>query len=469
MEQIINICKEKNSVVRSNLDNSKRNENLLDFVNNEFAKTIGAKGAEGYSPQELTEIIKEYICVRSGKTIAEKAVLPLKSNTLMMADHYGGIYSTQSFQGDLLYIKGLKEMGLVTEVIPVLACGQVPLDNSTFPRGMIYYEGDGMPLRLPVMTTKHRASAAGAAPGFNDGDVEKFIKRIKKDVKGKNREALVQLAEEIYKNDTVLNEKDFKSQMYYVSKDVMERCLDGETVIYVDFEEVFGKLFLKDIERPNSLCYRILYDELFLKTLKEEMPDISLFVGLDKKGKKFYLSLDSDGFLRGKTRNNEEIIYKTEPEIIQNLIKEKKVYVSVYACAVMSAFQRGMMLFGGIFQSVYLEEWKKKTIKALKNAGCEKEADRINTVAGNGYMSGPIFALTNGGGGFVNAGPLEMILHNKTFKDIEHLVNETSIYDGHMMGMYEFYNDLTTADKKCEQWYEKLNRFFKENYEKNCI
>lgn len=469
MEEIIKRCKEKNSTVRKHLEDSQRNKSLLSFVHEEMSKKESGQAEEGYSPSELTEIIVDYIRVRSGEAIAKKAAETLKSNTLLMADHYGGIYSTQSFQGDLLYIKGLKEAGVKTEAVPILACAQVPLNNSTFPRGMILYDTDEAPLKLPVTNAKNRVSAACAVKGFDADDVNRFIKRIRSDVPGEKGEALLRLSEEIYKREEVLRETDFRKQMYYVGKDVMERCLDGETVLFVDFEEVFGKLFLKDLKRTDSLCFRILYDRNFRNALKEEMPEMNLFVGIDGEGKSFPLVLGDDGFLRGKTRGNEEVVYNTDEGTLQELIKSGKIFVSLYVCIVLSAFQRGMTLFGGIFQSVYLNEWKQKTMAAMKRTGCEKEAERIGTVPGDGYISGPIFALTKGCSGLVNAGPLEMILQKKTLKDIEHLISETTVFDAHVMGMYEFYNDLTTADEKCGNWYQALTKFYGEAYEKNGI
>ena len=41
----------------------------------------------------------------------------------------------------------------------------------------------------------------------------------------------------------------------------------------------------------------------------------------------------------------------------------------------------------------------------------------------------------------------EMIINDKTYGDISHLLEETSLYDSQIMGMYEFYNDLTLSNE----------------------
>ena len=109
MDNIIQVCRNRNKTIDTALSDAAKHKTLLEYVNEEFAKVGKGKYTDGFSPEDISKVIYEYVRKQSGETTAQKVTELLKSNTLITADHYGGIYSTQSFQGDLLYYAGLKE------------------------------------------------------------------------------------------------------------------------------------------------------------------------------------------------------------------------------------------------------------------------------------------------------------------------------------------------------------------------
>lgn len=469
MDNIIQVCRNRNKTIDTALSDAAKHKTLLEYVNEEFAKVGKGKYTDGFSPEDISKVIYEYVRKQSGETTAQKVTELLKSNTLITADHYGGIYSTQSFQGDLLYYAGLKEAGFNTSVVPILAYSQVPMNNSTFPRGLILYENDGEPLKLPVTASKYRTYSVGQVPPVSKKEIEALKKKIKNEAPSNIVERLAALVEEIYGQDKVLEAKDYRTQLYYVAGDLYKKVLGADEMCFIECEEVFRELMKKDLENRESLVYRLLFDKSFWQVFDAEFEGISLFAGIDDSGRAFPLTIHEGNYLTGSSRDGAKVQYEINKEKIVELLDNKKIVVSMVALALMSSFQRGVSLFGGEFQAIYLEEWKEKTTKALRATGEEGLAKRVENTYCKGYISGPSFALTTGNNGLVNAGPLEMIINDKTYGDISHLLEETSLYDSQIMGMYEFYNDLTLSNEKIEGWYGTITNYFKTNFERNSI
>lgn len=469
MNNIIQTCRNRNKTIDKCLFEENKSKSLLTLVREEFEKRSSVENNGECLPQDLFSIIEDHIEKRSGKEVAKKAGKALESNTLMTADHYGGIYSAQSMQGDLLYYAALKASGYDAQVVPIMAYGQVPMNNSTFPRGIILYENNGEPLKVPVTPSKYRTYCVSQMPPFSKKEIEAANKKIKKELCGKDGDSIAHLVEKVYCQDVCLNAPDYKTQVYHVSNALYKTFLGNDEFVFVECEEVFGRLLLEDLKKTSSFVHRMIYDEKFFKALKDEFEDLSLFVGIDEKNRVFPLIMEEPTIIKGTTRDGEEICYELSDQKIEELLGSSKLYVSMFGCVLMSSFQRGITLYGGEFQAVYLEEWKEKLMKAFDALEETGHRERIEKIYCKGYLSGPIFLLTTGNNGLVNAGPVEMIINNKTYGDIAHLLEKTSVYDANVMGMYEFYNDLTLSNEKNEGWYDSITSYFKEKYEGNSI
>ena len=103
---------------------------------------------------------------------------------------------------------------------------------------------------------------------------------------------------------------------------------------------------------------------------------------------------------------------------------------------------------GGVFQSQYLPQWQRLTVRLLESLGLSDEADRIRPYDGSGYLCGPMFALFAGDGFAAPAGPAEL--------------------DAHLIGLSWMLPDLTSRDERPDGWYrsvaEELYSMFPENF-----
>ena len=80
----------------------------------------------------------------------------MKKKVICSADHHGSLYCSQFFQGDILFALILEKLGCGNTCVPVLAAGQVELENSTYARGICAYSSGENKLFLPLFPAKSR-------------------------------------------------------------------------------------------------------------------------------------------------------------------------------------------------------------------------------------------------------------------------------------------------------------------------
>ena len=80
----------------------------------------------------------------------------LKQKAICTADHLGSLYCSQFMQGDFLFALIMEKLGGPVPCVPVMAAGQVELENSTYARGICAYSSGENKLFLPLFPAKSR-------------------------------------------------------------------------------------------------------------------------------------------------------------------------------------------------------------------------------------------------------------------------------------------------------------------------
>ena len=208
--------------------------------------------------------------------------------------------------------------------------------------------------------------------------------------------------------------------------------------------------------------------------VREKLPDgLSLgdllFRAADEKGRKIMLSLTEDGFLKGNNWRKEPVSFGTEPAELASLIREKRVFPGVFTEAIMLFFERGITWMGGMFQASYLPLWQAGLVRVLERTGYTAQAELIRNYDCSGYICGPMMALYRGDGFATTAGPVELWGNPVPFDKIRQSVRETSLWDGHLIGLSEMYFDLTVRDEREPDWYRKISEELYRAYPGNFI
>lgn len=428
--------------------------------------------------EDFTDIASEYVKDRLGAKEADEIGRALSLRALHTANHLGGFYSAQSFQGDLFFTRLLSDMSKDITVIPILTYGCVPLISSTYARGIIAYTETSEAFHIPIFPKKPTGAIATLTNGFDRGLVtrarDKALPKINRYIVKKE---VKRIFNELYLREDILSLDRFPDQAFFIGKGLMDRIpqlTGGKSLIYLEAEELFARLIIKDIEGKDSILYELLSNVLYVKRLNE-LYDLEgrslaslLFRGCDEEKRYFILKLDEDGYLRGRKINGETVTISMKPEVLKEKLLQKEIIPDVYLSWFLTGFMRGFSFFGGVFQSCYLPDWQKLTLSALRYCGYHDLADAAEDYDFSGYISGPIVMLFDTGEGAVNAGPIEVLAKMPNEDRFLRLL-KTNIRNAHEMGMFEFYNDLISAEDKSEGWYDSIARYSKARFSANIL
>ncbi|MCR5686808.1 MAG: hypothetical protein K6G58_02090 [Lachnospiraceae bacterium] len=478
MDEIIRTVRSRNATVDEMMSSVLTLDGHIDHEiqklsgNNEFPLLSGR--------EDLISFCEDYLAERLGADAAERASAVLQKGILYTANHLGGLYSAQSFQGDLIYARLLgKLFGGAAPSVPMMSFGLVPINSSTYARGLIAYSrtdgAEHIPL-LPKMPTNAAASLSDAfTSAMARSTKDKALANVRSYLVKKQIRSVM---ESLYQSPQVLGCRRFADQVIYLGEGLYDRLygviLQGK-FWHMEAETVFAGLFEKDFGDHGSLVYHILSDEAAITALNEATDDEGrklsslLFRGCASDRKCFGINLDADGHLRGRDISGGCLdidIRSDGGSALTDAVKARKVMPHVYLSWFMSSYVRGFSWYGGILQSQYLRGWRRSTCEMLRDAGYADAVGPRGDFDDSGYLSGPIYMLFDTGDGAVNAGPFEMMAKPPAPEAFDRLFGETDMKSAHEMGCFEFYNDITDADEKGDNWYERIAVYAKEHYGK---
>ncbi len=452
---------------------------LEDFVKLQRRKLEANNSLKPLEPrEEFLEVCGKHLAERTSGEITEQTLEALSCGALHTADHLGGLYSPQSFQGDLLFDRMLQGIGDFS-CIPFFACGLVPLKSSTYARGLMSFSNVQGPEHLPVFSTKEAYGAASFLHAYDQRLLDQALSRCGKlFTSEKAAECAKGLLRKAYAAGEALSCSRYADQilhLYIELSKLLEPLLEGKRYICMETEAIAAALLKKDLEKPDSLISLILFDPAVRSEFNEErdeegMPLSSLlFRGWDDLGRLHpVLNLEPEGSFSGRSMKGERVLLPGDKASVLKLVKERVLMPGTYLEAVLYGFSRGFTWYGGIFQSVYLPKWQAMTVRALKRSGYPDLAEKIGLWELSGYMSGPVFALESTGSGAVSAGPIEFLIHGTDRAALDRYI-KTDVCSSHFLGLFEFYHDLTVGSERRDGWYEEIAEFAGRNFSDNLL
>ncbi|SFG75007.1 hypothetical protein [Oribacterium sp. WCC10] len=477
MQQIISACRERNATIDTMM--SKGDMTLIDWIEGEKDKLLSNMTQETLEKKDdLIDLLGEYMENHISREAADNVTEVMQRGILFTANHLGGLYSAQSFQGDLCYMRLLKMLDRNIPCVPMLSFGLVPLNSSTFARGLITYTKTSEAEHFPIFPK----SPTNAAASLTESYTAEMARRTRDKAINEVRSFLVrkqvrELMDKVYLRKDVLSKKRYPDQILFLGEGIYKQIspMTGVNSFYhMEAETVFAKLFLNEFQKKDGLLRQIMCDSKFIQILNDTEDTEGrafsslLFLGCANK-RCFNINLFPDGYLRGKDVKGNTVEIHVDEESLKEAFTSMHILPHVYLSWLMSGFFRGFSWYGGILQSQYLQVWHKKTCEMFRLAGLKKESVKRENYDCSGYLSGPIYMLFDTGDGAVNAGPLECMAKKPAPEVLERLFTETKIKDAHEMGMFEFYNDLLLPNEKKERWYETISYYCKQHYEAHTL
>lgn len=416
-----------------------------------------------------------------GKNIAIRAANDLMaSGTVMTTTHLGIDYFANSVQGNLIYGAGILTGRHKATTIPIFCFGNVPLNSSTFARGLLVYgTGSGvsrkLPLRLPLFPDNEKRTMVSLAKPFTMAMQQRAIKKTnawKKEnrISGTTAGTILSLLEHEYADDAVLNQDSYAAQAMIVNRMLGKRMLKTSEhppdIVYLEIEKITAVLLGKDLNHENSLAYRIFFNPTLRDTIIQHLDGCSgcwhadklnarntapgkpdgtatgtvFFWGIDDYGHRVPLllrSIKGDLYLCGRDDRGDFFTMNfTRDELMQGLEKQK-LLPSLFTCFLLICFARGFNCVGGVFQGAYLTWMKTCIVDCLKAQGDTTNAEIIREIRTNLYQDGMLGFMSPGQGNeLLPAGPIEIIQAGGINRNDMTKASGLTVTQAHMAGLF---------------------------------
>jgi hypothetical protein len=433
-------------------------EQYGDLTVEEYLATQNQFSEQSFQPREdVAEVLYEHTQGLLGEEVARRTADEFLANPVVLtANHHGVDYFAQSVQGTLLF-SWRNINGKPATTIPVLACANVPLDNLTYPRGLILYpENTDSPIKIPLFSNKHRRKMVSTVKGMATGDIELALKNLEKsDVCGDTKQLAKQWIERYYA--PVSDGPSYSDQSTIINHTIWADMNPDQSsdLVYLDLEAIASKLLLKDINDLNSLFGRLVFDKNVCRELyrtlsghkntwsdKIESDDkyqpvntgTFLFWGIDQKGKRFPLRYDASTH----EIYGEKLRFSLESVSLLEHLSEGVLLPSVFTSFLLISLARGVTLLGGYYQADYLEYFKKGLLSVLNGSACTGVAQlqTIKKSITSGYLSGMQLCVS-GKNTYTVCGPVEMLSGQMlTGSKLEHLKKHT-VKEAHALSLLD--------------------------------
>jgi hypothetical protein len=464
------------------------------------------------SRDDLISIVYQYAKEILGEALATRTASDLSENPVVLtANHHGIDYFSHSFQGSLLYslAQSIRSKPLTT--VPVFSCANIPLDNATYPQGMLFYQVEAnqlgtMPKKLPVFSNRLRRQLVSSAPSFDEEMVKRARKRLNKMVNDGHisdniRDTADKVLSEDYNNPLVMEQSTYSNQSVLVNNLIWQRLFQDTNhpsqVVYLELEKIVEKILRLDLKNENSLIWQTMFEASLRNSVLDELDqapacwDLSqlnkrmhlsqingsnnkatngcgtvFFWGINNAGRRVPLHIKSSGAKRaifvGIDDHNQLWELDYTPEAIQVALNEGRLLPSLFTCFLVLSFARGLKCIGSYFQAEYLPNMQKGLVNALRKfPEFDDVATSVQKVDSNFYLSGMLAFMTLiENDMIIPAGPLEIISKGGIKnEDIEKILSLT-VRDAHLASLLETLPDFASTLIKSQDWKYQVAKDF---------
>lgn len=459
---------------------------------------------------DLSTAVYHYAAPLLGSSVAMRAADEIANAPVALtANHHGVDYFAQSAQGTLLLalLKGKNRHD--SGIVPVFSCGNIPMNNLTYPHGMLFYQLRGnlqesSPRRMPVFPDRYKRKTVSTVGSFDRHMIDRAFKHIEK--MGKNLDISARLeacAREIllqdYCDPRVIRLSSYSQQSVILNHKLWKRLLSASDpapeIVYLEIEQLVRQLLKLDLKNPESLAWRLMFDpELREQVLREldghrvcwHMADLTrrlegtgcegrsqisshacgtvFFWGIDDENRKVPLTLyggpGGTKTLQGLDDSGNVWEIQFTPAALIDALEANRILPSLFTCYMTVALARGVICLGGYYQAEYLPAIQQGVLSALKAVPRYREMmDPIRSVPTDRYLSGMQTVMTETRNGhLLPAGPLEIIAGGGLDREDLGRIGKLTVQEAHIASLWETLPDIT-GDQFCKSgWKTSLAR-----------
>ena len=431
----------------------------------------------------------------------------------LTANHHGVDYKSLTVHGTIIFAlpRLLESSPGSVPVVPVLAFGIVPLNNFSFPRGIILsrekevVEQPAAKARtyrkVPVIPVKFSQTLVSVTGPITTQMVSRALGEVERlfaegAILESERKSLSALLREEYAGEEVLSLPDYSDQAVVLNRAVWKRIFapplrdEIPDLAYLEMERVAAALLEKDIRDADSMFHNLLFDPLLREELLHALEDqvgcwnlkkldelskraaqgrpgpedfrgcgTAFFWQVDQKGRRVPLMLTKHGSqpaLSGITAGGEISVPLTPKALCQGL-RERKLLPCLFSSFAVLAFARGIKCLGGFYQVDYLPAMQRGLLHALESRGFHDWAKKIALVPTANFVTGMNIALVHyPNGETASAGAIEIAAAGGlTQKNLEGIKTLT-VEEANLAGLMETYPEFIGDSKPDEDWFASL-------------
>ncbi len=464
------------------LISSHRATKLRDYV-----ESLGHERAPGLQGNrdfvaEVADYTRATLGPELGAAIAEELE---ESPQVLTANHHGIDTFAQSTQSNLLFSLRRRADGSAVKTIPVLACGSVPLNNLTYPRGLLIYacnaiKGASGICRLPVFPDRCKRQLVSAVEPFSAEMLVRARRRARKLIDDDRLIRSVGPALESVFGDLDRVGQAFPGyarQATVVNRRLWRRLFRGRScrseLVYVELESIACRLLERDLFDRSTILHQLLFDPDLRRRLIENLDGergcwqseqlsrrsaadatradsamgTMFFWGVDAKGRQVPLRVvDSrDGAgpeLRGTDDGGNAWAIRLDPDDISRGLRDRRLLPSIFTSYLLIAIARGVSCIGGYYQADYLPVMRGAVGEVLGNARASKTEARGNGCGPDPYLSGMQAVGFGIGDRLLPAGPIEIIASGGLGDEQYHRIGDVTVWHSHIASLLDFVTDL---------------------------
>lgn len=333
----------------------------------------------------IQRLVTERLGVDVGKSVSEQLK---KYYFVSTTDHHGAICHPFFLNGNLISSATYFDASdPVLSNIIVLACANVSLNNSSYPRGLLFHSNLGNQQemhRLSFFPASDRLCPVYGYRSYTEQDIE----RIKQDIERKARaqaitttvsEKLTHLIDTVYGSGQALAAPTFSDQVTLTNTRLWNQFFapnhaNAPRLIYLEQETVVAELLIDYHLNHDTIIKHILFNPKLEPLVKKYFQGIrGAFSLLEQSGTYFFWALPKGQKYRQQLWKRGEYLVTADesyrialtPEAIAEALRTKEIIPSMLLTFVVLAFYYGLKCLGGFSQVNYLTFMKRAYIKML--------------------------------------------------------------------------------------------------------
>jgi hypothetical protein len=273
------------------------------------------------------------------------------------------------------------------DVVIVLACAGVSIDNSSFPRGILMHTAGGEEVRLHLVDRTHAGQPVHTREPYTQAHIDAFLRdattsALPYSVQQNVRDILVPLYTQ------ALGFASYSAQVTVTNFNLWKHVpgMAASDLIYLDQEELVSRLIRVHHLETTTLVGRVLFTQHARDSFLKEFDGIDgAFTTAQDSGT--FLFWYIDGHVRRKMHlTGDALVTDTgvrvqlAPETVAELLAAKKLMPSMALSYLVLAFEYGLSCGGGFCQVNYLSQMKDACLRLLTACNLEDAYAHIESV-----------------------------------------------------------------------------------------